>query len=70
MRLDIYGESLEKQPPEDKVWFVVVRKQSEHPVHQMRRLLISRERERDQGLESLIIVQRVERDETLSQNTS
>ena len=57
-----HREASEKQPPEEKVWFVVVRKQSEHPVHQMRWLLISGERERDQGLKSLIIVQHVERD--------
>ena len=65
MRPDIYRESSEKQPSEDKVRFVVVRKQSKHPVHQMRWLLISGERERDQGLESLIIIQLVEHDETL-----
>ena len=35
----------------------------------MRWLLISRERERDQGFESLIIFQRVEHDETLTENT-
>ena len=35
----------------------------------MRRLLISRERERDQGLESLIIVQCIEHDETLAENS-
>ena len=54
---------------EDKVQFVVVRKQSKHPVHQMRRLLIYKERERDQGLESLIIIQCIELDETLAENT-
>ena len=69
MRLDINGEVSEKQPPEDKVRFVVVRKQSKHPVHQMRMLLISRERERDQGRKLLIIVQRIERDETLAENS-
>ena len=69
MRPDIYGEASEKQPHEDKVWFVVIRKQSKHPVHQMRQLLIFEERERDQGLESLIIVQRIESDEMLPENT-
>ena len=66
MQPDIYKEALEKLPAEDKVRFVVIRKQSEHPVHQMRRLLISGERERNQGLELLIIIQRVECDETLT----
>ena len=69
MRKDIYGESSKKQPTEDKVRFVGVRKQSKHPVHQMRQLLISGEREKDQGLESLITVQQKERDETLAVNT-
>ena len=49
MRPDIYREASEKQPPEDKVWFVVFRKQSKHTLHQMRWFLISGERERDQG---------------------
>ena len=69
MRPDFYREALEKQPPEDKVRSVVIRKQSKHPVHQMRWLLITGERKREQGLESLIIVQGVECDETLTENT-
>ena len=48
---------MKEQLPEDKVWFIIIRKESKHPVHQMRRLLISGERERDLGLKMLIIVQ-------------
>ena len=60
LRGNIFGEALEEQPPEDEVWFVIIRKKSKHPVHQVKGLLISRERKGDQGLESLIIVQYIE----------
>ena len=52
-----------------RIKFVVVRKQSKHPVHQMSWLLVSGERERDQGLELLIIVQHVEHDVVLLENS-
>ena len=58
MQPDIYREVSEKQPPEDKVWFVVVRKQSKHPVHPIRWLLISGERERNQGIADNLSVYR------------
>ena len=69
MRRYIDGEASEKQPPEDEVGFVIIRKKGKHPVHQMRGFLAPGERTRYQGLESLIIVQRVERYETLTENT-
>ena len=69
MQPEIYGELSEKQPPEDEVQFVIVRHQRKHSVHQMRRLLVSRERERYQGLKTLIIVQRIECYETLMENS-
>ena len=69
MRTDINGEALEKQPPEDEVGFVIIRKKGKHPVHQMRGFLVSGERKGYQGLELLIIIQRLERDETLTENT-
>ena len=43
MRTDINGEASEKQPPEDEVGFVIIRKKGEHPVHQMRGFLVSGE---------------------------
>ena len=52
-----------------KVWFIIIRKESKHPVHQVRQLLISGERKRDQGLETLIIVQRIKCYKTLSENS-
>ena len=69
MRTDINGEASEKQPPEDEVGFVIIRKKGKHSVHQMRGFLVSGERKGYQGLESLIIVQHVERDEMLAENT-
>ena len=69
MRTDINGEAWEKQPPEDEVRFVIIRKKGEHPVHQMRRFLVSGEGKRYQGLESLIVIQCVERDEMLTENS-
>ena len=69
MRTDINGEVSEKQPPEDEVRFVIIRKKGEHPVHQMRRFLVSGERKGYQCLESLIVIQCVESDETFMENT-
>ena len=69
MRKYIYREASEKQPPEDEVWFVIIRKKGEHPVHQMRRFLVSGERKGYQCLESLIVIQCVESDETFMENT-
>ena len=51
------------------VWFIIIRKESKHPVHQVRRLLFPGERERDQGLKMLIIVQLIERYKMLSENS-
>ena len=68
MRTDINGEASEKQPPEDEAGFVIIRKKGEHHVHQMRGFL-SGEGKGYQGLKSLIIIQRVERDEMLTENT-
>ena len=58
MRTNVDGETLKKQSPEDKIWFVIIRK----------KFLITRERQRDQSLETLIIIQCVERYETLPDN--
>ena len=69
MRTDINGEASEKQPPEDEVGFVITRKNGEHPVHQMRRFLVSGERKGYQCLKSLIVIQRVESNETFLENT-
>ena len=69
MRPDIYRKASEKQPPEDKPWLVVIRKKGQHPVHQMGRLLVPRERKGNQSFKTLIIVQRVERYKTILENT-
>ena len=69
MRTDIDGEALEKQPPEDEVWSVVIREKGEHPVHQVRRFLVLGERKGYQSLEPLIVIQRVKSDEPFSEDT-
>ena len=69
MDINGIGEALEKQPPKDEVGFVIIRKKGEHPVHQMRGFLVLGEGKGYQGLESLIVIQRIECDETLTENT-
>ena len=69
MRTNIDGEASEKQPPEDEVRFVVIRKKGEYPVHQVRRFLVPGEKKGYQSLESLIVVQRVESDEAFLEDT-
>ena len=69
MRTDINGEVSEKQPPGDKVGVVIIRKKGKHPVHQMRGFVVSGEGKGYQGLKSLIVIQHVEHDETLTENT-
>ena len=66
--MDINGEASEKQIPEDDVGFVIIRKKGQHPVHQMRGFLVSGEVKGYQGLEWLIVIQRVERGEMLTEN--
>ena len=58
---------MEKQPPEDEVRLVVIGEEGEYPVHQVRRLLVSREREGYQSFKTLIVIQRVQLDKTLSE---
>ena len=67
--MDIDGEALEKQPPEDEVHFVVNRKKAEHPVHQMRCFMVPKERKGYQSLELLIVIQHVESDQAFSEDT-
>ena len=65
----INQEASKKQPPEDEVGFVVIRKKGEHPVHQVRRFLVPGERKGYQSLKSLIVIQRVESDEPFLEYT-
>ena len=65
----IYREASEKQPPEDEIWFVIIRKKGQHPVYQMRGFLVPRERKGYQSLKTLIVVQGIERYKMLSENS-
>ena len=62
-------EGVEETTPKDEVGFVIIRKKGEHPIHHMRRFLVSRERKGYQCLELLIVIQCVEGDETFTENT-
>ena len=49
----------QEQTSKDKIWLVIIWEKSIHPVHEVRRLLTPREREKYQSFEPLIIVERI-----------
>ena len=68
VRPDVNRKTSEKQTSEDEVRLVVVRKKGEHPIHQVRRLLVPGEREGNQSFKPLIVIQRVQLDEASAEN--
>ena len=68
MALNIDQETSQEQTAENEIWFIVILKESQHPIHQMQGFLFSGEKERDQSLELLVIVQGVESYQSLSEN--
>ena len=56
VRSDVNRKASEKQPPEDEVRLVVVGEEGEHPVHQVRRLLVPGERKGYQSFKMLIVI--------------
>ena len=60
MGTNISWQMSQEQTSEDEVGLVVIREESYHLVLQMQGFLVPGEREGNQSLESLIIVQRVQ----------
>ena len=66
--MNINQETSEEQSPEDEIKFVVIQEEGQHPIHQMQGFLVPSKRERDQNLESVVIVQGVESDQPFPEN--
>ena len=66
MGSNIDQETYQEQSVEDEIRFIVIQKEGQHLIHQMEGFLVHGERERDQSLKSLVIVQGVESDQSLS----
>ena len=68
MRRDVDRETSKKQSSENEIWFVIIRKKGQKKVHQMCGFLINQERQGDQSLKMLLIIQSIKHYETLPEN--
>ena len=57
--MDVDREALKKTTFEDEIRLELMRKKDKNPIHQMGGFLITRERQGDQSLKTLIIIQHV-----------